>query len=71
MDPHTMQSTDDQPGDATSHRPVGLHTVPMNAIDSTMALGFHCASPAELDALVSQVLHYMIHCGFCMNCMSI
>lgn len=57
MDPHTMQPTDEQPGDPTSHRPVGVHTVPTSAIDSTMALGFHCASPAELDALVLQVMH--------------
>lgn len=59
MDPHTMQSTDAEPGDTSSHRPVGVHTVSMSAIDSTMALGFHCASPEELDELVSQVLCFM------------
>lgn len=63
MDPHTMQSTDEQPGDATSYRPMGVHTVPMSAIDSTMALGFHCASPSELDALVSQVLNTVKFAG--------
>jgi hypothetical protein len=55
MDPHTMQPTDPQRNNPSSHQTVGIQTVQVSAIDSTMALGFHCACPAELDELAAQV----------------
>lgn len=55
MDPHVMQATDADPGAVATHRPLGVQSVPMAAIDSTMALGFYCRSAADVDQLAEVV----------------
>eukprot|EP00892_Ulva_mutabilis_P008742 jgi/Ulvmu1/623/UM001_0631.1 len=55
LDPHVMQPTDAAAGHLATHRPVGVQSVPMAAIDSTMALGFYCGSAAEVEHLAAQV----------------
>lgn len=50
-----MQVTDVDAGNLATHRPMGVQSVPVAAIDSTMALGFYCGSAADADLLAAAV----------------
>ncbi|CAD7699743.1 unnamed protein product [Ostreobium quekettii] len=55
LDPHEVQPVASNPGDASSYQCRVLRHMPIGAIDPSLAIGFYCRTPGEMEDLVDRI----------------